>query len=415
VNDRNAADRTRYRDALRIREFRALFFAYAISVTGTVVSAVALTVLVYQRTGSPFLSSLTFALGFVPYLVSGLLLSSLVDRLPIRRLLVSCDLTCAVLVLVMAIPAVPVAGLLALLLAVGMLTGVSSGARSAVLPTMVSANAYVAGASLFRISAQVSQIAGNGIGGALLVVLSPRGAIMVNAVSFVVSAGLILWGVKARAARVTLDGRPSLLRDSLSGFRTVLAHRRLRRLLLFGWLVATFSVAPESLAAPYVAGLGGSASLVGWWLVALPIGVTVGDFLGATLLTATTQRRLVAGLAAWSFLPYLVFVVHPEFAAAFALLVVAGLGAAYSLGFSALVLQAADDDVQGRALAINSAGLMFLQGLGFAGAGALAELLAPHVVVALAGVAGLVVVVLLRPTSDRSSTDSTRDRAATAP
>ena len=177
----------------------------------------------------------------------------------------------------------------------------------------------------------------------------------------------------------------------------MLAHRRLRRLLLFGWLVATFSVAPESLAAPYVAGLGGSAALVRRWLVALPIGVTVGDFLGATLLTATRQRRLVAALAAWSFLPYLVFLVQPEFAAAFALLVAAGLGAAYSLGFSALVLQTAADDIQGRALAINSAGLMFLQGLGFAGAGALAEVLSPHVVVALAGVAGLVVVALLRP------------------
>lgn len=394
-----SADRTRYRDALRVPEFRALFFAYAISVTGSVVSAVALTVLVYQRTGSPFLSSLTFALGFVPYLVSGLLLSSLVDRLPIRRLLVTCDLACVVLVVVMAIPAVPVVGLLVLLLAVGMLTGVSSGARSAVLPTMVSTNAYVAGASLFRISAQVSQIAGNGIGGALLVVLSPRGAILVNAASFLVSAALILWGVHARDARVTLDDRPSMLRDSLAGFRTVLGHSQLGRLLLFGWLVATFSVAPESLAAPYVAGLGGSASLVGWWLVALPVGVTIGDFLGATLLTATTQRRLVPVLAAWSFLPYLVFVVYPEFAAAFALLVIAGLGAAYSLGFSALVIQTAADELQGRALAINSAGLMFLQGLGFAGAGALAELVSPHVVVAIAGVAGLAVVTLLRPKS----------------
>ena len=136
-----AADRTRFRDALAVPEFRALFIAFAISLMGTVVSAVALTVLVYARTGSAFLSSLTFALGFVPYLVSGTLLSSLVDRLPMRRLLVTCDLACAALVGVMAIPATPVAALLVLLLTVGMLTGVSSGARSALLPTMVSRNA----------------------------------------------------------------------------------------------------------------------------------------------------------------------------------------------------------------------------------------------------------------------------------
>jgi len=394
-----APDRTRFGDALGVPEFRSLFIAYTISLMGSVVAAVALTVLVYQRTGSPFLSSLTFAIGFVPYLLSGTLLSSLVDRVPIRRLLVTCDLACAGLACTMAIPAVPVAALLGLLLAVGILAGVSSGARSALLPTMVAQSAYIAGASLFRIAAQFSQIVGNGIGGALLVVLSPRGAILVDATSFLVSAALIRSGVRSRDARGTLDERPSILRDSLAGFRAVLARPGLRRLMLFGWLVPTCSVAPEALAAPYVSGIGGSASLVGWWLVALPIGVTLGDLLGVWLLTATRQRRLVGALAAWSFLPYLAFLAHPAFGPAFILLVVAGLGSAYSLGFSALVLQAAPDDIRGRALAINTSGLMFLQGLGFATAGAIAELVSPHVTIALAGMSGLVVVVLLRPRS----------------
>ena len=84
--------KVRYGDALASAEFRALFAAFAISLTGSVVSAVALTVLVYQRTSSPLLASLTFALGFLPYLVSGALLSAVVDRIPLRRLLVACDL-----------------------------------------------------------------------------------------------------------------------------------------------------------------------------------------------------------------------------------------------------------------------------------------------------------------------------------
>ena len=61
-------------------------------------------VLVFERTGSPLLASLTFALGFLPYLVSGALLSAVVDRMPLRRLLVGCDLVCAGLVGVMAAP-----------------------------------------------------------------------------------------------------------------------------------------------------------------------------------------------------------------------------------------------------------------------------------------------------------------------
>ena len=70
-------------------EFRALFAAYTVSMLGDIVAAVALTVLVFQRTASPFLAGVTFTLAFVPYLFSGALLSSLVDRVPPRRLMIA--------------------------------------------------------------------------------------------------------------------------------------------------------------------------------------------------------------------------------------------------------------------------------------------------------------------------------------
>ena len=61
-----AAPRVGYGVALRSREFRALFAAQAVTIAGSSIAAVALTVLVYDRTGSAFLSSLTFALGSCP-------------------------------------------------------------------------------------------------------------------------------------------------------------------------------------------------------------------------------------------------------------------------------------------------------------------------------------------------------------
>ena len=93
------------------------------------VSAVALTVLVYERTGSPFLSSLTFAFGFLPYVVGGALLSGIVDRVPARRLLTASDHG-ALLVALMASPGNADAGLLVLLLLTGTVTSTSSGARN---------------------------------------------------------------------------------------------------------------------------------------------------------------------------------------------------------------------------------------------------------------------------------------------
>lgn len=387
----------RYRDPFAVGEFRALFAAYSISLTGSVVSAVALTVLVYARTGSSLLASLTFALGFLPYLVSGALLSAVVDRMPLRQLLVGCDIAAGSIVAVMAVPGMPIGVLLALLVAVGTITGVSGGARNASLPQIVPAHAYVAGRSVFRIAAQSAQIVGNGAGGALLIVLSPRGAILVDAGSFLVSAGITRLGMRHRDRMVAIAGGPSLLSDSLSGMRAVLAYAPLRRLLLLGWLVPTFCVAPEALAAPYVSELGSRAALVGWWLVALPLGVVAGDLIGVWALPTRLQAKLVAPLAAAVFIPLLAFVATPRFVIAFPLLVLSGMGAMYALGFDALMRDAAPEPLFRRALAINTSGLMFFQGLGFAAAGALAELVSPGHAIAIAGVAGLVVVALLRP------------------
>jgi predicted MFS family arabinose efflux permease len=392
------APRARYRDALASVEFRAVLAASAISTCGTVVAAVALTVLVYERTHSPFLSSLTFALGFLPYVVSGLLLSSLVDRLPPRRLLVGADLACAALVAPMAWSGTPIPVLLALLLLVATVGSLANGTRGGVVRAVVTDAAYVPARSLVRIASQTAQIGGNGVGGLLLVALSPQALILANAVSFVASATL---------TRVFLARRPAvgtsgpLLRDSLHGARTVLGNRPVRRLLLLGWLVPAFSVFPESIAAPYVLAQDGSRALVGWWLAALPLGVVAGDLLGVWLLGPRLQQRLIVPLAALSFVPYLAFVVSPPVGIALPLLALAGLGAAYSLGLDALLRDAIPLERFSRAMAINQAGLMTSQGLGFAAAGAIAQALSPGATTALAGASGLAVVALLRPASPR--------------
>jgi hypothetical protein len=174
----------------------------------------------------------------------------------------------------------------------------------------------------------------------------------------------------------------------------------LRRLLLLGWLVPTFAVAPEAIAAPYVAGQGGSPALIGWWLAALPAGLIAGDLVGVCCLSPQRQRRVTGLAAAASFLPYLVFFVAPPIPVALPLLAVAGLGSVYSLGLDARVRQAAPGPLFGRAMALNAAGLLTLQALGFALAGALAGLAGPGPAIALAGLCGLTAVACLYPRPD---------------
>jgi hypothetical protein len=141
-------------------------------------------------------------------------------------------------------------------------------------------------------AAQMAQVGGNAFGAALLAVLTPDGAFLVSSAAMMGAAAILRFGLARRPAAGAAD-EASLLRDSVRGVRLVFAHAGLRRLLLLGWLVPMFSVAPEALAAPYVAGRGGSPALVGLWLAALPVGMVAGDLLGVWRLSAQRQRSMV--------------------------------------------------------------------------------------------------------------------------
>ena len=385
-----------YAAALVIGEFRAVFAASATGIVGTVISAVVLTVLVFDRTRSPLYSSLTFTLGFLPFVFTGTLLSGIVDRVPPRRLLVSCYLGSASLTAVMAFPGMPIAALLVLLVGTGTLGGIANATQAALVRSVVPEATYVPARSLIRIAAQVAQVAGNPLGGLLIVALSPGGAFLVSSVLLVIAASVVRFGLGRYPVTGAADGT-ALLRDSLHGVRQVFSHAPLRRLLLLGWLVPMFFVAPEALAAPYVASRGGSPALVGLWLAALPVGLITGDLLGVWFVSPRRQRRIIGIAAAASFVPYLAFFGTPPIAVALPLLVCAGLGSMYSLGLDALVRQAAPEHLFARTMAVNTAGLLTTQALGFPLAGAVAGLAGPGPAIVAAGLCGIVTVICLRP------------------
>jgi predicted MFS family arabinose efflux permease len=385
-----------YGAALAVPEFRALFAASAVSIAGQVVSSVVLTVLVFDRTRSPLLSSLTFTLGFLPFLLTGTVLSGIVDRVPPRRLLVTCVLGAAGLTAAMAVPGMPVTALLALLVGAGTLDGIANASQAALVRAVVPEAAYVPARSLLRIAAQAAQVGGNPVGGLLLVALSPGGSFLVSSGLLAAAATLARFGIRQHPIVGAADGS-ALMRDSLRGLRDVFAQAPLRRLLLLGWLVPMFSVAPEALAAPYVAGRGASAALVGWWLAALPIGIITGDLLGVTFLSPRRQRLVVAAAAAASFVPYLAFAATPPIAVALSLLLVSGVCSMYSLGLDALVRQAAPEHLFARVMAVNTAGLLTVQAFGFALAGALGGLAGPGAAIAVAGLCGIAAVACLSP------------------
>ncbi|MFJ4824011.1 MFS transporter [Streptomyces bacillaris] len=388
---------TGYRAVFAVREFRAVFAAHLLSLLGVVVSELALTVLVYDLTGSPLLSALTFALGLLPYVIGGTLFAGVADRYPARRVLVVCDLVCAVCVAAMLLPATPVAGLLALRCLVAAVAPVFTGTRMAALTDILGeGDLYVLGRSLLRIVSQSAMLLGFGAGGVLLTVLSPRGAITVTVVTFLCSAALLRLGTRDRPARAVGSGSgATLLRESLSGARLVFGNRRIRALLLLFWLPAMFVVAPEALAAPYADAIGAPPAALGLLLCAMAVGHVGAELFVGAGLRPRTRSRIVLPVAAVGLLPLVAYVVRPGLPLALAALALAGMGASYVIGLDQWFVDAVEPELRGRAMTLLTAGLMTIQGAGMALAGLAAEFFPVHHVVAGSGIIGTAVTLLV--------------------
>jgi MFS family permease len=134
---------------------------------------VAIAILVYGRTHSPFLTALAYALTYLPPIAGGPL-SDLADLFPRRRVMIVCDLFRVGTVGLMAIPSLPFATLCVLLFCT-VLTGVPfSSARAALMPDVLPGEKFVLGSAIGNITYQASQILGFVAGAAVVAVLDPH-------------------------------------------------------------------------------------------------------------------------------------------------------------------------------------------------------------------------------------------------
>lgn len=152
---------------------------------------------------------------------------------------------------------------------------------------------------------------------------------------------------------------------------------------------------PEALLTPYADGIGAGTATLGVLMCALPVGSVAGELWAGSALTARTRSRITAPLAAVASLPLLVYAVRPGAPVLLGALLLAGLTHAYTIGLDRMFVDAVPEALRGRAMTLLSTGLMTLQGVGMALAGAAAEFLPAHVVVTGAAVLGTAVVLLL--------------------
>lgn len=158
------------------REFRGLWAAFATTLIGDQLARVALTLLVFNLTGSPLAAATAYAVTLLPALVGGPLLSGLADRHPRRTGMVCCDLASAGLTAVMALPGLPLPALFALVFAVTLLASPFAAARSALIRDLFGDDdRYAVATTVSSLTFRASQIVGYAGGGALVATAGARG------------------------------------------------------------------------------------------------------------------------------------------------------------------------------------------------------------------------------------------------
>jgi predicted MFS family arabinose efflux permease len=380
-----------FRDVFAVAEFRALWMAQLLSVVGDQLARVALTVLVYDRTRSALLAAVTFVASIVPNFIGGVTLAWLADRYPRRAVMIACDVIRAALVLLMAVPGVPLAVLVALLFVVTLAGAPFLAARAAVYPDVLTGDRYVMGTAVSLTTLQFAQVIGFAAGGAVVGFFGTRPSLLADAATFVASALIVRAWVRPRPAPAAMSGDrgPSRLAGVIASTRLVFATPALLAPMLFAWLAAFYN-GPEGVVTPLARALGGGAVAVGVILAAQALGQTVGAIAFSRFVAPAVRLRFVGPLAVASCAVLVLFAWRPDLVVSLLILGASGLFASYQLAANAAFVTAAPPEQRSQAFGLAQGGMSLGQGTVMILAGAAAEHFAPARVIAVCGAVGAV-------------------------
>ena len=385
------ADRAtaRYRDVFAVGQFRALFGAYLVSIVGDQLARVALSILVYDRTHSAAWTALTYAMTFLPDLIGGPLLSGSADRRSRRTVMVTVDVLRTVLVAVLVIGDLPLWLVAPVVALVQVPNTLWNAARAALLPEILDGDRYPVGQGIVQMANQSATVLGFATGGLIVGFVGPHVALGIDAATFAASAILVRWGVRRHAvARSDRPERPSWWQQMTAGIATVWTTLSLRALVALACL-GGITIAAEALAAPYAAAIGAGSVAVGLLFAMNPLGSVVGMVI-VNRLPNRQRLRWMVPMAILSCALLTGCLARLDLAATLVLWGVAGIGSAYNLTASVQFVQTVPDERRAQAFGLAQTSIRVTQGLGTVVAGALAQALPAHVVVAAAGVVGTV-------------------------
>jgi MFS family permease len=381
------------RSALSLAPFRRLAIAYTLNEVADWFATIALTVLVFDRTGEALATAALFlSTRFLPSLAVPAI-ASYAERRPVRLVLTTAYIVEAALFVLLAVTAADLA-LLALCL-IAMIDGTLAAAaravtRGATVAILEPAGKLRQGNSVLNIGFSVMNVAAPAAAGLAVAQYGATGVLWAVAAMFLL---LVIAMATARGTPTGITQSTPWYTRLHEGFAYVRNHRLVRGLLtLEAVLLVLFSVAVpiEVIYAKEVldAGDAGFGLLLASW---------GGGMVAGSLLFARLANRSLAMLVLASTVGvcvgYLGMAVAPTLVAACVAAAIGGLGNGIQwIAVVTAIQEAIAEDMQARAAGMLEAVVTAAPGLGFIAGGVLATVWDARTAFAVAGFGGLLVI-----------------------
>ena len=376
------------RRALGAPRFRRLLLARTFSRWGDIFGSVALVVLVFRLTGSGLDVGVATIVQIVPLIAFGPFAGAVVDRLSRVKVMVLADLGRGALALSLLFVHGRLGAVYAIAFGMAALSTLFTPAAVSVVPALVDREEDLVGANaVLTSSAIISQIVLAPLAGAMVSFAGPGPAVALNAVSFFVSAALLL---RLRVPRATSGASTptSYLRDVRDGL-ALIRHDALLRALAQVQALAALSAGATSalLVVRAERRLGAGPGRYGALLTAIAVGQGVGPLVLQRFVTDVRRPALLFGPFLLRGVVDLVLATTASFG--LALVALGAYGLATNTGgvtFNTLLQRAVPDRARGRTFAffdvVWQVGRLASVGIG----GVLADRLGVEAVYVLGGV-----------------------------
>ena len=210
-------------------DFWKFWTGQTISTLGSSFTSFALPLLIFQLTGSSLNLALTVVVTVLPYLLFGLFIGAWVDRVNRKRVMIGTDLARALVIA--SIPLAFVLGFLSVwwIYAVAFLDSALTicfdAANFAAVPSLVRKADLVTANGRVQAGYSIAKVGGPLLGGLLIIVVPLPSLLLIDAISFLASAGsLMLIATSFNTASDRRRAPTSLRQDIGEGLRFVLKH-----------------------------------------------------------------------------------------------------------------------------------------------------------------------------------------------